>query len=75
MAVIRHLQGSFCSRAPPVFERLVAISKGEVEYWAGVGLYTILILPLPIVCGIYCNNEVSVGNITLRNIVGDAEVG
>jgi len=33
------------------------------------GLYTIL--PWPILCGIYCNNGGSGGDIILRNRVGD----
>ena len=38
-----------------------------------IDLYTIL--PLPILCGIHCNNGVSVGNIILRNTVGDDGLG
>jgi len=51
---------------PP--DRLIRIRIGS-----RFGLYTIL--PLPILCGIYCNNGVSMGNIILRNTVGDDGVG
>jgi len=40
---------------------------------APIGLYTIL--PLPILCGIYCTNGGSGGNIIVRNSAGDYGVG
>ena len=40
---------------------------------SSVGLY--MILSLPILCGVYCNNGESGGNVILRNRVGDDGAG
>ena len=39
----------------------------------GFGVYTIL--PMPILCGVYCNNGGSGGTIILRNSVSDDGLG
>ena len=57
-------------RPPPWYAIHHTILVMAISCKRQVGLYTIL--PLPILCGIYCNNGGSEENSILRNRVGDA---
>ena len=54
--------------------RKVGSCPGSRRRWVlGIGLH--MRLPLPILCGVYCNSGVLGGNVILRNRVGDDGAG